>query len=145
MENRLLDLMIAHHALIETLFTVFRDSLGKSEEVEKNLANFKQQAEKHFFIEESVNFRFVFSSQRELYEIVKELIKEHVEMLDIIRAIEKRLPTGGEVETNKLQDILRHHRQVEEEVLYPEMERTLSQYQKDTIIEEINKVSLESQ
>ena len=137
--------MIAHHALIETLFTVFRDSLGKSGEVGKNLADFKRQAEKHFFVEENVNFRFVFSSQRELYEIVKDLIKEHVIMLDMMKTIEEKLPGGGEAETNELQDILRHHRQVEEEVLYPEMERTLSQYQKDTIIEEINKISLESQ
>ncbi len=140
--NGLLKLMIAHHGLIEALFQVFRDDLGDREKAKQALDNFKWQAEKHFFVEEKTGFVFVFNVQDELYKVVQELINEHSQMMGMIGRIEMQLRDGQKVEAEGFLNMLQEHRKTEEQILYPKMEKLLSQYQKDLIIERIKEVVL---
>lgn len=141
-DNRLLKLMIAHHGLIEVLLAVFKDSLSDSEKAPKALGDFRWQAEKHFFAEEKVNFRFVFYNQEDLYKIIRHLIEEHSQILEMINSIERQLQEKKKVELDALSDLLREHRETEEKILYPQMDELLSQYQKDLMIERINEIVL---
>ena len=141
-DNRLLKLMIAHHGLIEALLAAFKDSLSDLEKAPKALNNLSWQTEKHFFIEEKINFRFVFYNQENLYKITKHLIEEHSQILGMLKKIEGQLQKKKKIELNALSGLLREHRETEEKILYPKMDELLSQYQKDLMIEKINEVVL---
>lgn len=140
--NRLLSLMVAHHGLIETLLVVFKDSLSQPVEAKKNFANFKWQVEKHFFVEEKIPFRFIFSEEEQLYELVKKLLEEHSQLLGMIGRVEMQLEKGEAVDMLGLQDLLTKHRKIEEQSLYPKLADMLSQEQRGLIIKRINEIAL---
>ncbi|MCF7835773.1 MAG: hemerythrin domain-containing protein [Candidatus Marinimicrobia bacterium] len=142
-ENRLLKLMVAHHGLIEALLVVFKDSLNDPQKAQESFDDFKWQTEKHFFVEEKVNFRFVLVDQEELYKIVQRLTDEHSQMLGMLGRLEDQLKKGEQVEMDALVDMLTKHREVEEKVLYPKMDELLGEYQKNLITKRINEIVIE--
>lgn len=145
-ENKILPLMVAHHGLIEVLVVVFRDSLSDNQKAKETFEDLKWQMEKHFFVEEKINFRFVFPTQEELYALVQHLLEEHDQLLGMASRIELDLKEGKkEIEIDAFVDMLTHHREVEEKVLYPKLDETLSDFQKDMIIRRINEVTIEKE
>ena len=90
-ENRILKLMIAHHGLLEALLVLFRDSLDNSDEAKKIFDDFKWQMEKHFFIEEKINFGRIVAAQPGLSEVVRKLLEEHGQMLVMAGRIKEQL------------------------------------------------------
>lgn len=141
-DDRLLNLMIAHHGLIEVLLATFRDSLSDSEKAREVFDDFKWQIEKHFFVEENINFRFVFANREDLYKVVQRLLEEHKEMLRMMDEIEQQLQNKMKIESDALMNLLQTHAGIEENILYPKMEEFLTQYQIDLIMERINEIVL---
>jgi len=141
-ENRILKLMIAHHGLLEALLVLFRDSLDNSDEAKKIFDDFKWQMEKHFFIEEKINFGRIVAAQPGLSEVVRKLLEEHGQMLVMAGRIKEQLEKDGkDVDMDGFLDLIKRHRQTEEGTLYPRMGEVLSQEEQGGIIERINEVA----
>jgi hemerythrin-like domain-containing protein len=144
-EDSVLNLMLAHHAFIESLFLIFKDNLaGNSESAPLALADFKNQLKKHFISEEKAVFGFCKDkSDNELCRIVEILMKQHEMMLDMVNDIEIALSVKKETDSETLEKMLRVHRDIEEKELYPEIDERFSGPEKKRMIEEINKIVLE--
>ncbi len=142
-KNEILDLMLAHHALIETLFAIFRDSLkAEKKDVFELLDNFKWQLEKHFFVEERLVFKFIYPEHGEVFGVVQDLIKEHAEMLNMLAEIESRLKNNENAAISAFYQLLEHHRNTEEQTLYPWMDKALSEFVKKVIVSRISEIAL---
>ncbi len=144
-EDSILNLMLAHHALIESLFLVLKDKLADgSEDASNALADFKKQIKKHFISEEKAIFGFCKGKDdKELCGIVKILMKQHEIMLDMINNIEIALRVKKEIDTEALNKMMRAHRDIEEKELYPEIDERFSRPEKKRMIGEINKIASE--
>ena len=81
-ENSILNLMVAHHALIESLFILFRDEAKeKSPRTGASFSEFKWEVKKHFFIEENAIFDFLPLKTMSIYKKIIKLRDEHITMI----------------------------------------------------------------
>jgi len=55
--------------------------------------------------------------------------------------IEKNLEAKGDTDTFKLQELLIEHRNIEENDLYPKLDDTLNERQKELTLQRINEIS----
>jgi len=141
--NTILDLMVGHHVLIEVLLKALRDNLSQGVEViEKSLSDFQWELEKHIFIEETVIFKLCDDPNSKNCEIVKNLVKEHDKMLEMLNDLKEDLTEGEEVDVSEFQKLLTSHRETEEGDLYPELDRELDRVQKESVIARINEIPL---
>lgn len=142
--NTITEIMIGDHALIEILLSSFIDNLGKDKELaEKTFEEFRWGLEKHIFVEERVIFNPCERLESNLCEIAMALAKEHTQMMDILNKMKEDLATGKEIDVSEFQKLLTAHRDVEEKNLYPELDKQLSQAQKEVIIARINEIPME--
>lgn len=142
-DNRILNLMIAHHALIDVLLTVVQSNLSVDKEKALDaFKNFQWQVKKHFFVEENTVFNFIKPEFSEIYFVVRELKDEHLKMLGILSEMEKNLDEGTAIDISEFRKILEDHRNSEEKVLYPWMDKTLDEIVKKVIIGRINEITL---
>jgi hemerythrin-like domain-containing protein len=141
--NSILRLMVNHHALLEALFFVLKDDLGKNEEKAKEtIASFRWEYEKHMFAEESIIFNFLQWNHPKVFEMTKHLKDEHGAIRNLIRKIEAEMPTEEVVnEVVSLQALLSGHRKDEEEHLYPLVDKELLDVHRQKIISQINEIA----
>ncbi len=127
------DLLLRDHFKIEKLLSEFKMSIG-SPEAGKKFDRFKWELEKHIFIEERVIFTFVRPEDNEDFAAIPKLEREHDEILDLMKSIEK---DTKEEDVLKLQNSLMKHKNFEDEVLYPKLDVELNDEQKKIIIKRI--------
>lgn len=145
MEKDILDIMLAHHALIETLFTVLEDNIKKGTGDEKQMANqFSWEMEKHWFVEEKNIFVFAPYLGEEISEMAFKLAKEHEIIRTMLKEMEDDLSSGRDYDIPKLHQILVEHRKTEEKYFYPKMDKVLTDEQKRTIAGKINEIKINS-
>jgi len=138
----ILTLMINHHALLETLFYVFKDDLGTDPEKAKEaLSTFRWEYEKHMFAEENIIFEFLKWNHPKVFQITVHLTNEHEAIRHLIDKIESEMPTEATKEVTSLQALLSGHRKDEEDHLYPVVDKELSDMQKSRIILRINEIA----
>lgn len=143
-EKKITNLMISHHALLETLFSVFRDNVEKKVgDPKKTLMKFKWEESKHIFTEESAIFKYNHWENKEVSELVEHLEKEHRIIMSMLSKFEENIPQKDDGDLINLYKLLVEHRKTEEEKLYPELERELSDEDKNIIIDRINEIPLQ--
>jgi len=133
-------LMVAQHALIETLFTAFRDELGPNPSRAKSfLMELSWEARKHFFVEEQAIFNLLPWRDSEILEITEKLKKDHVVILEIIG---KSLADLGlnNMQTSGFTALMKNHLEIEEKKLYPMLDEKLNDEEKRHIISRINEI-----
>jgi iron-sulfur cluster repair protein YtfE (RIC family) len=144
--NTILEIMLDDHALIEVLLIAFRDNLGKDiESIEESFDKFRWELEKHIFVEEKVIFKFCNLPESEICKTVNNLVKDHDNMLAMLNEVQNDLVTKNETDISKFQELLKTHRKIEEEVLYPRLDQILDKEQKEIIIARINEVPLKKE
>ena len=139
--NEISNLMVEHHALIEALLVVFKDSLGKDiKYTENSFDEFMWEFEKHIFIEEKAIFKFCASLESEICKITQNLVKEHDKMLEMLNEVKNDLVTKNQADISKFQELLVSHREIEEKDLYPDLDQMLDKAQKEMIVARINEI-----
>jgi iron-sulfur cluster repair protein YtfE (RIC family) len=142
-ENSILNLMVAHHALLNALFVLFRDQAKeKSPKTAASLTELKWETKKHFFVEESVIFDFVIMENYGVLATINQLKDEHVTMLNDLEGFSENIDQITSKDLENFYNFLESHREIEEKELYPKLDKELSEEQKSQIIARINEVPL---
>jgi hemerythrin superfamily protein len=144
-EDTILSLMINHHSLLEVLFESFKDeSQHKTPTTGTTLSEFMWEMKKHFFAEESAIFDLPPLKIVGVWEIIKQLKKEHVIMLENLQSFSDNLESIKEEDINNFHDLLENHRKIEELNLYPKLDENMLEAQKTQIISRINEIPMDS-
>ena len=127
------DLMVANHVRLEKLVDEFEKA---NFEVKKELfENLKWEFEKHFFIEEKAVFTFCKAEGDEA--IVHDLINEHGLLLNFLSAIEDDLGDSKDVDISEFRELHSKHMEIEDQVLYPKLDETLTSSEKELVKERV--------
>jgi hemerythrin-like domain-containing protein len=141
--NSILNLMVAHHGLLEALLAVFKDDFRASKgKAQFALDDFQWELEKHLFSEEKVLFRLCDPKNPTLCGLVLKLEREHETMLGMVMALKDNLLVKTEEDITKFQDFMVQHRDVEEKELYVHLDSELTENAKREIIRRINEVPI---
>lgn len=142
-QNSILGLMIAQHGLIEALFVAFRDEAKNNpEQAIKFLNEFSWETKKHFFIEEEAIFDSFVWKKKEVFETVRQLEREHEVMLELIKRAVEKIPETEPEKLDAFHLLMEKHRETEEKILYPELDKELSEAQKVDVIRRINEIPM---
>lgn len=141
--NQILDLMVAHHALLEALFASFKDEAkDKSSKASASLSELTWEMQKHFFSEESAIFNYPQLRTMGVSVVVNQLKKEHEKMLSDLQNFSENLPNIGDEEIESFHNLLESHRKIEELNLYPRLDKDLQDSQKRQIVARINEIPM---
>lgn len=141
MEKTINSLMNSEHERIDSLLKKFETLLKKDIENAKKILNwFKWSLEKHFFVEENAIFYAYESVVGEEVGVIFDLMKEHGEIIDLVKKMEENLNKGKEVSVVFLKERLSNHSKFEDEVFYPRLDEELEIGKKQEVIEKINEL-----
>jgi hemerythrin superfamily protein len=135
----ILDLMMKDHGKIVTLLLDVEKSIGMEIlSTMKVFDTFEWELEKHIFIEEKA----VFSSYKptnivEGYKMVPELIQQHNDILNRLRAMRKNLMWQRPIDYDEFKELIMAHKTFEEVSLYPKLDQELDASQKEEIMKKI--------
>ena len=142
-EDNILTLMVAHHALLDALFALFRDQIKDgAPNAKSSVAELRWETRKHFFVEENAIFDFVTMESYGVLSTINQLKDEHVTMLNDLKTFLEKFPAIKSDELENFHSLLESHRKLEEENLYPKLDKELSQDQKKEIVKRINEIPL---
>jgi len=141
MSEDILNLMIAQHAFLEAIFSIFQTEMkNNSEKAKDSLSEFVWESKKHFFVEEEVIFNFMVWKEPKILEIINQLKIEHSIMIDKLEKMERDLKIVSATEIEDFYKLLASHREVEEKNLYPKLDESLSTSQKLQIIKRATQI-----
>jgi hemerythrin-like domain-containing protein len=142
-QKNILNLMIAHHALLNALFILFRDqALEKSVKTSSSLSELTWETSKHFFVEEKAVFDFVVMGNFGVLSMMNQLKDEHTIMLNDLKRFSEDPSKVTKEDLENFFNLMEVHRELEEEKLYPKIDKELLEQQKKKIIERINEFPL---
>lgn len=142
-EETILNIMVAHHALLESFFGIFAtEAKKKSLRASEYLTELVWEMKKHFFAEESAIFDFPPLKIMGVWEIVKQLKKEHVIMLEDLREFLENPEAIKDEAVNDFHSLLENHRKIEELNLYPRLDSGMQEDQKRLVISRINEIPI---
>jgi hemerythrin-like domain-containing protein len=142
-EENILNLMVAHHALLDALFSLFRDQIKDgSPNAKSSLAELRWETKKHFFVEENAIFDFVTMESYGVLSTINQLKDEHITMLNDLKMFSEKFPGIKSEEMDNFHNLLENHRVLEEKDLYPRLDKELSNEQKKEIVNKINEIPL---
>jgi hypothetical protein len=140
----ILDLMVKDHIrimkLIKDIEEIHEQDITK---INNYFNNFKWNLEKHFFVEERAIFTF-YNPEKvdEGYEIFLNLSEEHTKILKKVEEIEKKLQNWNSFEFKELKKMLIKHKNLEENKLYPILDKEIAEGEKQFMIQRIKDVSI---
>src|SRR3989344_211630 len=141
MERLISNLMTGEHKKIEIFLERFEKALEINLEEAKKMFNiFKWTLEKHFFIEERAIFVVNDSVIGQEVDIVFELLKQHGELMEIVKEIEENLNNDVAFNFKMLKEKLTKHSLFEDDEFYPKLDEELEHEKKQEIIERIKEI-----
>jgi len=145
-ENRISQLMTRHHQRIRDLLIAFKSNMYKdSELMGRSFNSFKNELRGHISMEEEAIFKFCDLIECRASVSTIHLVERHGAILDMLNTLENDLVTKDEIDISEFQKFLQEHKDFEDKILYPKLDRELSESQKEIVIERINKMSSISQ
>jgi hemerythrin-like domain-containing protein len=136
MEKSITSIMLREHEKIKNLLEKVQNELKINiQNSEMIFREFKWILDKHFFVEEKVIFTIFDSSNEEENIEMLNLLKEHKDILFLIKKIEEHFLKDIKPDMDKLKNDLLAHAKFENEVFYPRLEDELDEKQKCLIIE----------
>ena len=134
--NNITDLMLEEHKSINEILETLEK---KGQNPKKALDKLKALSEKHFFIEEKVIFK-IYSLNKNNEDVI-DLIKEHRDILWLIRKLEENYQKEIDLEWSDLKELLMSHIKFEIEFFYPKLEQELDQKTKNLILNQCREAS----
>jgi hemerythrin-like domain-containing protein len=144
-EDTILNLMINHHALIESMFSLFRDEAKeKSPKTNVSLSELTWEIKKHFFTEENAIFNIPLVQLKDIgvFEMINQLKNEHVVMLNTLKFFSEKPSNVNDNDMEEFSNLLESHRKLEEKELYPRLDKELQDNQKGQIISRIDEIPI---
>jgi len=142
-KTSILKIMVKDHHRIEDFIDKVEQSLDDDfESIEKAFNVFEWQLQKHIFAEEKAIFTFYkpkyISSG---YKMLPTLTKQHNDILNRLEIMRRTVQRGQTPEkVSEFKKVLMKHRTFEEVEVYPKLQETLSEKQKDQIIEKVKMI-----
>jgi len=139
MKEPITNAMKEEHNRIDIILDEFKSSLkNNSKDIQENWDRLEWNIKKHFFTEEKVIFSTFTLEGRE--DKNQDLLKEHEEIIEIIKDINEKKLNGIEEELTKLENKLKEHSEFENETFYPELDKTLTEEEKKNVIERAKEI-----
>ncbi len=141
MKKTIPEIMLRDHARIHNLLSEIDFNLQNNKNIEESYHLFirlKWTVEKHFFVEEKVIFTIYASSELEELQNFDNLIKEHREVLFLLKKIDDNFQNSHEL-FQKTKKLLSEHAKFEDEIFYPRLEEELTKEQKLLIYDRCEK------
>ena len=138
------EVMVRDHGKIVKLLTNFEKSIGQDKQTMMKAFNeFVWELEKHFFTEEKAIFT-AYEPEDEIggYTMIPELIKEHNEIFDKLKAMKKSIKKKEVFDFLGFKKLLTKHKNFEDEKVYPKFDQELDESEKKNIIHRINDIHL---
>lgn len=134
--------MVDDHERLTSLFNDFKKIKNRDIRKARDLfLKFDSELRKHFIVEEKI-IRLAFNKngnkKSNPLPIVSSLKSEHDRIINILGKISASMKNNNsKIDAFNIYLILNHHKNVEERLLYPELDEMLSQKEKNTIFEKI--------
>ncbi len=132
--------MLKEHAKIDSKIIDVENSLNNKDEMKSLLNELKWLLDKHFFIEEKVIFNIYSKLKEDESQDIIELLKQHKDILWLIKNIQNPSVSNIKVKIKELKDILRIHTKIENNVFYPNLDKELDENSRKIILERIEDV-----
>jgi iron-sulfur cluster repair protein YtfE (RIC family) len=140
MEETIEVMMMKEHRRLDRLFEDVEESLDDFEKTKKNFDCLKWNLEKHFFVEEKVIFdSFIMISGQETNDTFH-LLEDHIRIIQILKVIGHRLTKKIKPKLEYLREVIKTHRDFEDDEFYPNLDKRLNKEQKKKIAEKIKEV-----
>ncbi len=138
------EIMVRDHGKIVKLLIDFEKSIGQNEQTMMKAFNaFLWELEKHFFTEEKAIFiAYEPEDENEGYAMIPELIKEHEEIFDRLKVMKKSVKKKKVFDFQGFKELLKKHKDFEDEKVYPKFDQELDEEEKRIIIHRINEIYL---
>jgi len=132
------------HGKIVKLLIDFEKSIDQDKKTMlKSFNCFFWELEKHFFTEEKVIFiKYNPKEGTEGYEFVSSLMSQHDEIFDQIKTIRKNINKNKDFDFKSFKELLKTHKDFEDEIVYPIIDKELDESNKKLIINRINEIKL---
>jgi iron-sulfur cluster repair protein YtfE (RIC family) len=140
----LTETMIRDHGIILKLLTRLEKTIGQEKSLIMTVFHdFFWALEKHFFTEEKAIFT-VYQPEENTdgYSMIPELIKEHNEIFNQLKIMEKNIKEDEYFDFKEFKNLLMKHKNFEDEKLYPKLDLELEESEKRRIINRINDIRL---
>jgi hypothetical protein len=136
--NTISGVMTKHHHKLEGLMNIIKIQEKKDSETMKESFNrFKWELQKHFFIEEKAILQLKYFEKEETNLIKNQLKGEHVILEQELDKLEQCLEKNEKIDLSEFKDLLSRHRNFEDDILYPRLDRELDQEKKKLILDRI--------
>jgi hemerythrin-like domain-containing protein len=140
--NTLTNFMISDHAILHRLFKEIEKNIEKDE---KSLIiaidEFEWKVKKHYFVEEKAIFTsYNPENSADGYSMVPKIVKQHEEILKKLKTLKTDIKKKKVFDFEEFKEMLKTHKNFEEENLYPKLEKDLPESDKKLIIERINQI-----
>lgn len=142
-KTSILKIMVKDHRRIEDFIDKVEQSLDNDfEDIEKAFNVFEWQLQKHIFAEEKAIFTFYEPEDISSgYKMLPTLTKQHNDILNRLENMRRTVQNGQNPEkVSEFKKVLMKHRTFEEVEVYPKLQETLSEKQKDQIIEKVKMI-----
>jgi hypothetical protein len=134
----LMSLFVDDHKKITNLLLDFKKQLDKKDPKCKDTFQIAHQILITHFHQEEVLYSNYRNTTGDIIPVIKTIRKEHQIILKKLTKINKALETSAEIDISKLLSILERHKNVEDRLLYPELDRILSDTEKEEIYWKMN-------
>jgi hemerythrin len=134
-------LMVSDHERLLGLFNDFKSCKDhERERVIKIFSRFRNELLNHFITEETIMKKSFTNKEgkENLLPIAASLKLEHKRIIDIVNEINEACKKGRKIDLSNLFLILRHHKNIEDRLFYPELDRVLSEKEKRIVFDSIN-------
>lgn len=135
--------MVNDHHRIENLVDKLEQSLDQDfDMIEKAFDTFEWQLQKHIFAEEKAIFTFYEPSDVQSgYKMLPMLTKQHNDILNRLETMKRDVQNGKTPEkVSEFKKVLMKHRNFEEIDVYPKLQETLTEEQKNKIIDKVKTI-----
>ena len=145
MDECITELMISNHNRLGELFNDFKSVKHKDKKKTKELFNrFKEELITHFITEEKVIKNVLGKKKEKLFcnilPVASSLNLEHKKMLAQLEKISDSIKDNEEkINTSEFHLMLKRHKNIEERLLYPELDRLLGKKERCYILDKIGK------
>ena len=102
--------------------------------------NYLKKIRNHFVTEEQAIFSFYHIEDKEDSNVVFELMDQHVEILQVLEKIEKKIDKWSDIDFSGLKKILTAHVAIENNVLYKDLDKNLSESEREFVLSKIEEM-----
>ena len=133
--NEISEIMLKDHLKIDELLKTVKEDMAEGESINELFKKFKWELKRHLIIEERAIFLFYNPPDEKDFIKMFDVIHEHDILL---KDMDNVLETDKNKKILELDKLLMKHKTFEDESFYPKLDKELSDFQKEAIIERIN-------